>query len=282
MGTHLSVLCLKRSMSERMKEELVELCVRLGIRMVGISPVERWDSPPFEPWVPERFRPRAILPEARSVVVIGLPITLPVLETSPSIHYHQLYKTVNDILDQTTYRISNFLNERGHASIFVPRDGYGHIQLMKERPLAFFSHRHAAYLAGLGTFGLNNMLLTKEYGPRVRFGSVFTSAELPGDPVMKEGLCTRCLRCVEICPVKALGEEDYPKSITNKVACATRAMELSVRFASPCGFCIKVCPVGEDRKLFRREDMDIYDEEESKFAAHHRAWEHTRTYGSKK
>jgi epoxyqueuosine reductase len=269
-------------MSERLKQELKARCRELGIRMVGVAPVERWDDPPFEPWVPDEFRPSAIYPEARSVIVIGLPVTLPVLETSPSIHYHQLYRTINDILDQSTYWISVFLNDRGHASLFIPRDGYGHIQLLKERPLVFFSHRHAAYLAGLGTFGVNNMMLTREYGPRVRFGSVLTSAVLPGDPLMPEQLCTRCMRCVDICPTKALGEEDYPKSITDKAACASRAVDLAGKFASPCGFCIKVCPIGEDRKLFQREDMNIYDEENQKFEKHHRAWKHTRTYGSRK
>ena len=269
-------------MSERLKEELKERCKELGINMVGVAPADRWDDPPFLPWIPEEFRPKAIFPEGRSVVVIGLPVTLPVLETSPSIHYHQLYKTINEILDQSTYWISNFLNDRGQASLFIPRDGYGHIQLMKERALTFFSHRHAAYLAGLGTFGLNNMVLTKEYGPRVRFGSVITSAELPGDPVMDEQLCTRCLRCVDICPVKAIGEEDYPRSLTDKTACASRALELAGKFASPCGFCIKVCPIGEDRKLYGREELDIYNEEDVRFDRYHKAWKHTRSYGSRK
>lgn len=268
-------------MNAQLKSDLRDRCEQLGIRMMGVAGVDRWDRPPFQPWVPDEFRPKAIFREARSVVVVGLPVTLPILETSPSIHYHQLYKTVNEILDQSTYHLSNFLNDRGHASMFIPRDGYGHISLMRERPLAFFSHRHAAYLAGLGTFGLNNMLLTKEYGPRVRFGSVFTTAELPEDPLMEGQLCTRCLRCVEMCPVKALGEEDYPQSITKKEACAARAVELSAKFASPCGFCIKVCPIGEDRQLHQREDMDVYDEADPKFEKYHRSWKHVRSYGSR-
>jgi epoxyqueuosine reductase len=268
-------------MSEELKEETRRRCHELGVNIMGVTSVDRWDRPPIDPWVPETFRPKAIFPEARSVVVIGLPITLPVLETSPSIHYYQMYKTVNELLDQATYLISNFLNERGHASMFIPRDGYGSLQLLKDRPLAFFSHRHAAFLAGLGTFGVNNMILTKGFGPRIRFGSVLTSADIPGDPMMEEDLCTRCMRCVEICPVRALSEEDYPKGITDKKACAMRSADLAARYASPCGFCIKVCPVGEDRERFHREDLGIYDEGDDGFKAHHEAWRHVRSYGSR-
>lgn len=58
--------------------------------------------------------------------------------------------------------------------------------------------RHAPYLAGLGSFGVNNVLLTPEFGPRVRFASVFTTAEFPPDPVIDADLCTRC---IAVCPV---------------------------------------------------------------------------------
>jgi epoxyqueuosine reductase len=270
------------TMSDLLKKRLLAKCEQWGIAMMGVAPVEAWDDPPFDPWVPLEFRPRAIYPEAKSVIVIGLPVTLPVVETAPSIHYNVLYHTVNAALDQATYALSNFLNAQGHASMFVPRDGYGHISLLRERALVFFSHRHAAYLAGLGTFGLNNMLLTEEYGPRVRFGSVFTTALIDPDRPRGEGLCTRCGRCVDICPVRALSGEDYPQGLTNKEACATRALKLSEKFTSPCGFCIKVCPIGEDRKLFGREDLSIYDEGDAKFEEHHKAWKHVRSYGSRK
>jgi epoxyqueuosine reductase QueG len=54
------------------------------------------------------------------------------------------------------------------------------------------------------------MLLTPEFGPRVRFGSIFTAAELPSDPLLDLDLCTRCMRCVRMCPAAALNEQDYP------------------------------------------------------------------------
>jgi len=245
---------------------------------MGVADAERWRKPPFQPWMPEDFYPQSIFPAARSVIVIGLPVSLPVLESSPSIWYREMYNTVNVLLDQYTYRLSIFLNEMGYPSVFVPRDGYMGIKALLKNPVAFFSHRHAAYLAGLGNFGTNNMLLTPEYGPRVRFGSVFTAAELPADSPMTEELCTRCMRCVKMCPAAALDREDYPQGLTNKKSCSAHSAELAQKGISPCGICIKVCPVGEDRKLFGREDEGIYSRKD-KFPAEHRAWEHVRRYG---
>lgn len=246
--------------------------------MVGVASVDRWATPPFEPWIPEEFYPQSICLEARSVVVIGLAISLPVLETSPSVWYRELYRTVNILLDQYTYRLSNFLSDLGHPSVFVPRDGYTSLEGLLKNPVAFFSHRHAAYLAGLGSFGVNNVLLTPEYGPRVRFGSVFTSAELPPDPLMEEDLCTRCMRCVRMCPANALDERAYPRDLTDKNACSAYSAELERRGVSPCGVCIKVCPVGADRELYGQKDASIYSDEK-RYPEYHQAWNHVRSYG---
>ena len=123
------------------------------------------------------------------------------------------------------------------------------------------------------------MLLTPEYGPRVRFASIFTSAHLPPGRVMEEQLCIRCMRCRDACPVHALGSDDYPRALTDKGACAARSEELARRFISPCGFCIRVCPVGRDRELYRRTDPAIYDEEDGRYTRYRRAWEHVRSYG---
>ena len=268
-------------MSAALKEEIRRQCAELDIPLVGFAPVDRWDEPRFDPWVPEAFRPRAIWPEANTVIVIGLPVTLPIIETAPSIWYHELYKTVNALLDQHGYRIATRLTGEGHPSVWVPRDGYGSIGVLKERPVAFFSHRHAAFLAGLGTFGINNTILTTEFGPRVRFAAIFTAAEIAPDPVMEGDLCTRCMRCVDACPVSALDGERYPAGLTNKRACADQSEDLSSRYISPCGICIKVCPVGKDRIRFNRNDPDIYHETGEDPSKYQRAWDHVRAYGGR-
>jgi len=257
-----------------MKKVLQRWCTDHEIPLMGVADATRWRGE-----VPEEYHPDSIYPGCRSVIVIGLPIHLPSLESSPSIQYAEMYRTVNSLLDQYTYRIAERLNLAGFPSVSIPRDGYGGIEALIKNPVAFFSHRHAAYLAGLGTFGLNNMLLTSAYGPRVRFGSVLTTAVIEPDPIRKDDLCTRCMECVTACPVRAVSSEGYPKGKTNKQACAKYSASLSRKGISPCGICIKVCPIGSDRILYGREDTGIYRKEGGDPALQ-RAWEHIRRHGA--
>jgi epoxyqueuosine reductase len=178
--------------------------------------------------MPQESYPQSIHHEAKSVTVIGAPISLPVLEMSPSIYYHELCHTVNELLDQYTCRLTNFLIRRGHPSIFVPRDGYGSIKVPLDNPIAFFSHRHAVLLVGLGTFGVSNMILTSEYGPRVRFGSVLIAAKLPSDPLLEKKLCVRCMRCVDMCPINATYTAEMMPRYTKIRSISSSIIELGI------------------------------------------------------
>ena len=63
-----------------------------------------------------------------------------------------------------------------------------------------------------------------------------------------------------------------------RISCSAHSAELNLKGISPCGICIKVCPVEEDRKQFRRGGGSIYTLEDW-FPAEHRAWVHVRRYG---
>ncbi|MCL5027139.1 MAG: hypothetical protein M1531_11720 [Chloroflexi bacterium] len=78
--------------------------------------------------------------------------------------------------------------------------------------LGAFSHRHAATRAGLGEFGYSSVVLTPEFGPRQRFNSIITEAELVPDPLITEPICLRdnCLLCLKACPMFALTMRDDP------------------------------------------------------------------------
>jgi len=273
--------------NKSIKEKVIDKCKELGIPLVGFAPVERWSKPPkelpnnFNEWIPKEFWPNSIYPDVKTVIVIGLPVQLPIVETAPSIYYHEHYETVNILLDTKAYEISNFLTEIGYPSIYLPRDGYGDIDILLKKPFAFFSHKHAAFLAGMGSFGENNVLLTKEYGPRVRFTSIFTTAQIEGDKITGVNLCNHCQQCVSKCPVNAIyeskGSKEFPLPM-DKIGCATRSKKLRKKYTSPCGICIKICPIGDDRNKFNRKDMSIYsDKNETKY---NKAWNHVKKYGS--
>ena len=77
-------------MNITLKQKIITKCAELDIPLVGFAPAQRWDKPLFEPWIPEDFRPRSIFSETQTVIVIGLPVSLPIVDTSPSIYYHEL------------------------------------------------------------------------------------------------------------------------------------------------------------------------------------------------
>ncbi|MDV0447542.1 hypothetical protein MsAg5_14420 [Methanosarcinaceae archaeon Ag5] len=282
----------------------------------GFAQADAWKSDEKYP-VPAEFFPENVFPPVKTAIVIGVSVNLPILETTPSVYYNEHYKTLNAFLDQEALLISQFLNEEGMPSMPISRDGYAGISALKKEPTAAFSHKHAAYYADLGTFGRNNTILTQEYGPRIRFTTVLTTATLNelGVPNKKKAaakskietknepaknLCIECMLCVRHCPAGAIcGDKKmpYPLSKIDKQKCTAQSERLAANGISPCGICIKVCPIGDDRKHFGRKDLSVYrmdataqdmenttDETDQKTTEKIKliqSWNHVRKYGQK-
>lgn len=85
-------------------------------------------------------------------------------------------------------------------------------------PCSNWSERHAAYAAGLGTFGLCDGLITP-VGKAVRVGSVVAAIRVPPSSRPYEDHHAYCLhftenicrKCIPRCPVKALSEDGHDK-----------------------------------------------------------------------
>ena len=265
------------------KEQITRYGKKLGATLVGYAPVSRWDE---YGEVEEDYRPAAIWPEAKTVIVLGVPVSLPIIETTPSINYAELYNTTNNLLDQMSYQLSVYLTEKGHGSIFLPRDGYGDINVLIRKPLSSFSHVFAAKYAGLGTIGYNHLLLNSKYGPRVRYVSIFTDLEVSPDQVIEKDLCINCKICQKLCPSSAFSNnENGLIAIMDKKACACYHSELKHEHRYPCGVCAKVCPIGEDRKIFKSMSSKLYLEEKEALLKdpndlRYKRWVHIRKHGS--
>ena len=269
--------------NSELKGLIVKFCKGRGADLVGFAPVERWDDAGE---VPPDFRPQALWPAARTVIVMGMEMPLPIVETTPSILHKELYDTSNRELDQLAYDLTRYLNRLGHASFFFPRDGYSSLKALREKNLAAFSHVMAAKYAGLGNIGASHNLLTPQFGPRVRLVSVFTSASLDPDQMLDKELCIKCEACAKCCPKKAITmRKDRVIGDYDKRACLEMTEELTARRCYPCGICTKVCPVGKDRLLYKQAGvMKKYLKEAEALAANpddpeYKSWSHIRRYG---
>ncbi len=101
--------------------------------------------------------------------------------------------------------------------------------------------------AGLGELGRHGLLITKEYGPRVRLGVVTTDMPLLTDEPYSFGVadfCRSCGKCAASCPGKAIGEgppelrDGVPGWKVNGDACFRQWK----RFGTDCGICLAACP----------------------------------------
>ncbi|AKN33737.1 4Fe-4S ferredoxin [Clostridium carboxidivorans P7] len=73
-----------------------------------------------------------------------------------------------------------------------------------------WSERHAAFVCGLGTFGLSKGLITSK-GMAGRFGSIITELYLPPQKRGYENVyeyCSMCGACAKKCPVNAISIEN--------------------------------------------------------------------------
>ncbi len=242
-----------------LKKKVVRKARDLGAALVGVAPVSRWDEAGE---VPPDYRPKAIWAQTQSVIVVAVPMLLPIIESTPSINYQEMYDTSNRLLDEISFRLASWLTEQGHASVSMPRDGYARLEVLLTNPFASFSHTYAAKYAGLGTVGLARNLLAPEFGPRLRLNSVLTSAILPGDPLLTADVCNGCKLCERACPTGAIKtRKDGVIGDLDKDACTRHHIVLRNEGRWPCGICAKVCPEGLDRKVYKNKAGKRYLDE---------------------
>ncbi|NVM19534.1 MAG: reductive dehalogenase [Candidatus Lokiarchaeota archaeon] len=144
---------------------------------------------------------------------------------------------------------------------FIRNLGYRAIQCGNDTALSI----PLAIDAGLGALGRNGLLLTPEYGPRVRICKVFTDMPLMVDDfnldfIKKvENFCKTCLKCAEACETDAITKEIEPTfepaTISNN-SCVKKyyvdvekCFEFWIENSGDCGNCIAACPFSKIKEL---------------------------------
>lgn len=185
----------------------------LDIDLVGVASVDRFAE------APEAHRPEDFLPGAKSVVVMAVRLLTGAVQAIYRAHEDGLrhmqciYGTYgytlapNYHLKFAAYWLARFLENKGFVSVPTPSGpGGGGVP---------FSHRHAAVAAGLGEFGWSSIVVTPQFGPRQRFVSVITQAELEPDPLYSgPRLCDPelCDICTRVCPSQAISRKECKRA----------------------------------------------------------------------
>jgi epoxyqueuosine reductase len=144
-----------------------------------------------------RKAPRALWPEVRSVIVLGVNYgregdPLGVLDTpsrgaisvyAQSADYHDVIKAKLKPLAARVQAIAG-----GDVKVFVDTAP------VMEKPLAA--------KAGLGWQGKHTNLVSRDFGSWLFLGTIFTTAEIEPD-VPEDDHCGACRRCLDVCPTGA-------------------------------------------------------------------------------
>ena len=226
-------------------EQLKDFIKSLGADLVGYTDVESLRG--------IRTDPEDLLDPFSHVISVGVRVPKAVFETiqdRPTPIYNVVYQTINRILDETAFKTSWHLQNNGYSSLPIPAS-----QIVDHENLyGAISHKAVARMAGLGWQGKNLLLITPQFGPRIRLVTILTDAPLKIDKPIKNR-CGTCTACKDACPaeaIKGVVTEDRYESRNEALyfdRCASKLIkefaELPNIDAPICGICIKVCPYGK-------------------------------------
>ena len=243
------------TLTQNVKEE----ARKTGFTTVGISNLDGLCDLPYgkTDYAGVLKMPEQELPRVRSVILMAIhawDAAFNIVVDSSELQFDKKhkpkvafenYQLYHEIAMSKAWVVAHYLQKKGFDS--VPSFGI---------PL-----KTAAVRCGLGCQGKSTLLVTPDFGPRVRLVSVLTTAELDIDEPYEEDLCKDCERCILACPAKAI--EPYKVKVnkcmvyssenprSTDVHDETRELEkrLTERPTSnsylECSTCLEACPVGK-------------------------------------
>lgn len=189
----------------------------------------------------------------QSVLVLGLATLDEAFDFEIYIAYEghrRWHKFIYEILEAKGARLAGQLQSTGCRAVHLTFDD----------SLSILDLRVAAVAAGLGVKGDNGLVVSPEYGPRIRFTALFVDAIWSPDKPVRDYYCLNCTRCWGACPTGAIGPHGFDRSLciaefnpTHEMADRQRRLQ---QYPTPvtrlqCVTCLTSCPIGERLPVHR-------------------------------
>jgi epoxyqueuosine reductase QueG len=166
---------------------------------------------------PSHSMPKDVLDDASIIIAYYVPFTKELAKTNEqagrlaSPEWALAYEQTNAMFGLLNTHLIDYLKNMGYKAAVSEETS----TFDQEKLISNWSHRHFAYEAGLGTFGINNMLITKS-GCCGRFFTIVTNLGVIADTPLPEDLCLykgngSCGVCVSNCPAGALSFRGYDR-----------------------------------------------------------------------
>ncbi|MCE8005593.1 4Fe-4S double cluster binding domain-containing protein [Aestuariivita sp.] len=196
----------------------------LGVDLVGIADGAVMNAHPPNPRLPQT-PDRITDHDGDRCIVLAKRYSIGTTRLPRVDERHKYYNdelTLSE-LESASLELVLWLEDMGYPALIIPPthvDPWVYFGEPDQHTETILSLTHAAVEAGLGTLGMAEQLITPEYGPRVLLSAVLTSAPVEPDRKRDEALCLgpRCGRCVQTCPVDAVGhfERDWKTCNTQR------------------------------------------------------------------
>jgi epoxyqueuosine reductase len=142
-----------------------------------------------------RANPLTILPECRSILVLGTPFPAPKGNVEGgNIAAYALNQDYHDVLGKRLQALVGAIEDWVGGP--VPNRWYTDTGPVLEKELAM--------RAGLGWIGKNTTLINQKYGSYFFLAEIFLGLDLIVDDPITESFCGTCTNCLDTCPTRAL------------------------------------------------------------------------------
>lgn len=228
-------------------EELKTFARGAGADLVGIADLDQLAGIETEPADLFEGFTRAVSMAVRLADAVLDPIV-----DRPTPLYNRHYQVANAALDTLALRMSQRIADAGGRALPLPASQI----LDAERMTSYVSHKAVAVAAGVGWQGKSLLLVSPQYGPRVRLVTVLTDLPLTPDAPLKNR-CGSCDACTRACPVEAIRNVNTVRHYQSReeaidfercLARLTQNETLPHIGGLLCGVCVTVCPWGKKKK----------------------------------